>query len=521
MINARNLALALLILILAALGASTTSAGAQSTTAVNCIASDKPDSTCNVIGGSAANKVAPNVSGATISGGGERAFPNRITGDYGSVGGGLDNLAGDRATVSGGSYNAAVGYRSTIGGGSSNTAQVAYSTIAGGENNIADYFYATIGGGAGNESAGRYSTIGGGSGNVANFTLATIAGGSYNTASSINATIGGGDTNVASGAFSTIAGGSSNRATGFNTIVAGGSGNFADGDSATIGGGLANRAYADYSTVAGGNDNVAGLSDADPKVAHYSAIGGGSHNRAAGAFSAIPGGASNRAGGAYSFAAGRRAIVKMDHDGAILFADSNDSDFNSSTANEFAVRATGGVRLVTAIDTDGAPASGVRLAPGSGSWSSLSDRASKSNITAVNPRAVLAQLMNVPISTWNYKTQDASVRHIGPMAQDFRVFGVGEDDKYLSTIDENGVAFAAIQGLYQMNQEQSQQMAELKAENAALQSRVDALALNVAALERDTRRASAPVESSMTIPSNLMMLAATCLIGLMVGRKSV
>jgi len=49
------------------------------------------------------------------------------------------------------------------------------------------------------------------------------------------------------------------------------------------------------------------------------------------------------------------------------------------------------------------------------------------------------------------------------MAQDFySAFGIGEDEKYISTIDADGVALAAIQGLYQMNLEQQKIIAELK-----------------------------------------------------------
>jgi hypothetical protein len=56
------------------------------------------------------------------------------------------------------------------------------------------------------------------------------------------------------------------------------------------------------------------------------------------------------------------------------------------------------------------------------------------------------------------------VRHIGPMAQDFyAAFQVGADDTHITTIDENGVALAAIKGLYQQNQ-------ELKAQIEALQN---------------------------------------------------
>jgi len=42
------------------------------------------------------------------------------------------------------------------------------------------------------------------------------------------------------------------------------------------------------------------------------------------------------------------------------------------------------------------------------------------------------------------------VRHLGPVAQDFRAaFGLGRNDTTITTVDADGVALAAIQGLNQ------------------------------------------------------------------------
>jgi hypothetical protein len=83
-----------------------------------------------------------------------------------------------------------------------------------------------------------------------------------------------------------------------------------------------------------------------------------------------------------------------------------------------------------------------------------SDRGLKSNFAAVNPRNILDRLAQLQIQTWNYKSEPATVRHIGAMAQDFRAaFNFGTDDKTLSVVDAHGVTMAAIQGLYQQNQE--------------------------------------------------------------------
>ena len=118
----------------------------------------------------------------------------------------------------------------------------------------------------------------------------------------------------------------------------------------------------------------------------------------------------------------------------------------------------------------------MELAPGSGSWSSLSDREARANISPVDELRILQQLAVLPISVWNYTGQDPSIRHIGPNAQDFQAaLGLGEDDKRINTVDADGVAFAAIQGLYQLLQEQDSLIEAQRQQIAALEARVAAL----------------------------------------------
>ncbi len=96
---------------------------------------------------------------------------------------------------------------------------------------------------------------------------------------------------------------------------------------------------------------------------------------------------------------------------------------------------------------------GVSLAAGSGSWSSVSDRNVKSAVAPVDDAAILAKVASLPVTEWSYTAQGTAVRHVGPMAQDFRAaFGVGEDDHHIASIDEDGVALAAIKGLHAENQ---------------------------------------------------------------------
>ena len=200
--------------------------------------------------------------------------------------------------------------------------------------------------------------IGGFSGNtVAAWAYgATISGGgisgNINTISAEFATIGGGLNNTANGFGAVVSGGTDNSASG-GASVGGGILNTASGGGAVISGGLANSATSSWSTVGGGTGNMA--------TAITSTVAGGENNIAGGRSSTVPGGSLNSAGGDYSLAAGRRAKIDGAHDGAFLFSDHNNVDFNSAAADEFAARATGGVRFVTAIDGSGNPTQTVSI----------------------------------------------------------------------------------------------------------------------------------------------------------------
>jgi hypothetical protein len=298
-----------------------------------------------------------------------------------------------------------------------------------------------------NRVTDRGGTIGGGNNNQAgddagttdDAGIATVGGGDNNTASGEVATIGGGGGNTASGNAATVGGGSANQASGdWQPTVSGGYNNSASGGQATVGGGGNNTASGDGATVGGGGDNTA---------SGYAAT--------------VPGGSNNTAQGPASFAAGYRA--KANHQGAFVWADSNDFDFASTGDYEFSARTTGGVRFVSAIDGSGNPTAGVTLAAGGGSWSSISDLNAKANFSSVDGQDVLASLAEVPITTWNYKAQDSSIRHMGPMAQDFyAAFGLGESETAITTVDADGVALAAIQALYELVQEKDAEIADLK-----------------------------------------------------------
>ena len=123
------------------------------------------------------------------------------------------------------------------------------------------------------------------------------------------------------------------------------------------------------------------------------------------------------------------------------------------------------------------------LTPGSGTWASLSDRNAKTDIGPLDDDSILAKVAALPIDAWQYKSEKG-VRHVGPMAQDFyAAFGTGVDNRHITSIDEDGVALAAIKSLdtklgqvHRENGRLASQLRQLAAKNAALERRLDALA---------------------------------------------
>jgi hypothetical protein len=238
-----------------------------------------------------------------------------------------------------------------------------------------------------------------------------------------------------------------------------------------VGGGKDNTAGGDwYATVAGGLNNTAGE--------WATTVGGGSSNEASGNGATVPGGRDNNADGDYSLAAGYRA--KANHDGAFVWGDFSEADVESERDNQFRVRASGGARFDVngdewvAIYDDGADliatSSGAHLTLG-GAWTDSSDRDLKENFAPVDGREVLDRLAELPISTWNYKAEDASVRHMGPVAQDFyAAFGLGQDERHIASLDSSGVALVAIQELQEVVEEKDAEIAALEARVAALEA---------------------------------------------------
>jgi trimeric autotransporter adhesin len=296
-----------------------------------------------------------------------------------------------------------------------------YGTVAGGYGNRAGNNNATV-----NDAA--FATVGGGNANVASGSLSVVTGGYSNTASGYISSIVGGELNKAIDSYSFVGGGRSNSASGSESVVAGGRANTSPGASSAILGGTSN--------------NTAGAE---------ASVVGGSNNTAAGTQSVVVGGFGNIANGMGSLAAGTKA--KALQNGCFVWGDTLNDNVECNTTDAFVVRARGGVSFFTAGTS--AAYTGATLPAGAGAWTTLSDVNVKTAFQNIDVRAVLNKVIRMPITSWQYKAQ-SGVRHIGPTAQAFaQSFGLGESDTGISTVDADGVALAAIQGLNQKVESQA------------------------------------------------------------------
>ncbi len=400
----------------------------------------------NTLMGGDAHSIDEGAEYCFIGGGQTNSIENSYS-DYSGIASGLNNIIG---SMNSSPY-------SFIGGGRTNIVDNDYSVIAGGRLNYISRLYSFIGGGRNNRAMDDSSVICGGRDNLANeySEYSFIGGGyrnlirSYNPSDSYNS-IGGGFINSISNSYDGFIGGGSwnNISYGPFSTIAGGQRNISFEKGTTISGGRANRIVGEYCTVGGGWSN---------KVDGYSY------------YSTIPGGLQNRIyAGNYGFAAGRYARIW--HNGCFAWADSNPSTVDTTADNQFIARASGGFVFYTAAN---GTTTGAQLPAGSGSWSSLSDKNAKENITEINGRDVLDKLSAMPISTWNYKAQDDAIRHAGPMAQDFHAaYGLGEDNCHLSSVDVDGIALAAIK---ELKEQKDAEIKELKETINRLIKRIDAL----------------------------------------------
>lgn len=309
------------------------------------------------VGGGVLNQALGN--GSVIAGGGfdgNNNVGNLASGTASFVGGGVLNTANNTGSFVGGGGEDATTDRG-------NTASGVASVVVGGYGNTASGAGAFVGGGGddevpselGNTASGGASVVVGGLGNNVSADYSAIGGGKLNTNSSWSSVIGGGQRNAinTSGSYHVIAGGYQNNISAIAisyAAIGGGNGNNVSGTYGTIAGGSANTVVNTGGVIAGGIANTIAGSGTE------ATISGGFQNTNLGGSAMIPGGRLNLATGTYSLAAGYQA--QATNNGSFVWADGEGTPFGSTTANQFNVRANGGVRFVTAgagMTVDGQP----------------------------------------------------------------------------------------------------------------------------------------------------------------------
>jgi hypothetical protein len=109
-------------------------------------------------------------------------------------------------------------------------------------------------------------------------------------------------------------------------------------------------------------------------------------------------------------------------------------------------------------------------------WVNSSDKNLKENFESVDGYKILSLIDALPIMKWKYKTDSPGIKHIGPVAQDFyALFGLGNDDKSISSVDPSGIALAAIKELSRQNKSMQHQLESTILENQHLKSELDDL----------------------------------------------
>lgn len=195
----------------------------------------------------------------------------------------------------------------------------------------------------------------------------------------------------------------------------------------------------------------------------------------------------------YSVAIGYRASNNT-HTGTMAMGDESTTDSVRNQAdNEFRARYNGGFRLRVSTASNGnTPGAGGNvgcdLTVAVPSWTCASSRTLKENFRKVDGEDVLRRLKSMPITTWNMIGADRSIRHLGPVAEDFyKAFPLGLGKTTIGMNDIDGVNIAAAKALEARtsalqadNKKKDEEIARLRAKSSELEARLAKLEALVA-----------------------------------------
>jgi hypothetical protein len=167
--------------------------------------------------------------------------------------------------------------------------------------------------------------------------------------------------------------------------------------------------------------------------------------------------------------------VDADNTGRIRFADGQNWNIGGGAGSTFIITEAGDAAEFN-LNGSGDLTIG-------GTLTENSDVNAKENFASVDRQEILAKVLQLPITTWNYKEDEDAARHLGPMAQDFFAsFGLGGTDHGIAPRNVAGVALVAIQGLNEQIESKNAEIEALEEQNADLASRLAALEATVRAL---------------------------------------
>ena len=166
------------------------------------------------------------------------------------------------------------------------------------------------------------------------------------------------------------------------------------------------------------------------------------------------------------------------NDEALLFSYGPNPNYSLNTSR-LRLRVSGNPLIVGTVG-DTSNGNGAHVTAG-GVWTNGSSRQFKTAVQPIDPLAMLRKVVGLPLNRWRYKNDD-DAEHVGPMAEDFAAaFGLGHDERYIGTVDADGVALAAIQGLNRKLEQESarqrQRIEVLEAQLNQLHAAVSQLAL--------------------------------------------